>query len=380
MQRELVQSREEGQGYLIALRVAERTLLSLSNTNNQMMEQLLSSHLASSHPHHSKPPSQPPSTVSDGYTVSREQVELYNQLSQPKVGPGSQNQRMPLWLFKESGETSLDKELKGVVNLSGFRGPSFPPVSGGSSKDWEKIAGWLLQFRVRMKQASVRFLASQDSSVLGAELYTKSAFDKLMKRANAITADMTREAQTLRSGENEHNELALQLSLLLQDTVETTSNMNSLAAVVHSIMLRRITKLQENWSRDEATAGAEGVGGWLKGSMGGSGTEAKDEGLLSLASLSGLFGDITTNGVEGSKDALDSERMREMLAEIDKAIAEQRLGIDHRANGFSNSRNAGSQMARQQRQVQHNTLFGLMTSRLADATATTQTAADFKDN
>eukprot|EP00961_Rhodomonas_salina_P207803 2804648-Rhodomonas_salina.1 len=65
-----------------------------------------------------------------------------------------------------------------------------------------------------------------------------------MKRANAITADMTREAQTLRSGENEHNELALQLSLLLQDTVETTSNMNSLAAVVHSIMLRRITKLQ----------------------------------------------------------------------------------------------------------------------------------------
>lgn len=49
-----------------------------------------------------------------------------------------------------------------------------------------------------MKQASVRFLASQDGQVLGADLYTQSAFDKLIKRAGAITDDMMREAHLLR--------------------------------------------------------------------------------------------------------------------------------------------------------------------------------------
>jgi len=179
---------------------------------------------------------------------------------------------------------------------------------------------------------------------------------------------MTREAQTLRSGQNEHNELAYQLSLLLEDTVESTCKMNSLAAVVHSIMLRRITKLQENWQQKEE---AESVGGWLKTSFSGSAAGEKDESLLSLATLSGLFGDMSGSTTDPNGQT-ESERMKELLADIDKAIAEQRLGIDHRSNGFSNSRNAGSQMARAQRQVQHNTLFGMMTSRLADATSTVQ--------
>jgi len=48
-----------------------------------------------------------------------------------------------------------------------------------------------------MKTSSVRFLASQDASVLGAQLYTQAAFDKLMRRAAAITDDMLREAVTV---------------------------------------------------------------------------------------------------------------------------------------------------------------------------------------
>ena len=153
-----------------------------------------------------------------------------------------------------------------------------------------------------MKQASVRFLASQDGQVLGADLYTQSAFDKLIKRAGAITDDMMREAHLLRfeshpakividvwadffirgiplslvsraddclaerqnpktyidksgvpasvfcarlfilnpnsrSKENLGNELAHQLSLLLEDMVESTCKMNTLAAVVHQVII-----------------------------------------------------------------------------------------------------------------------------------------------
>lgn len=54
-----------------------------------MTEQLLTSKLAATHPHWpGSANSQAPSNVSDGYTVSREQAEVYNQFMQPKVGPG----------------------------------------------------------------------------------------------------------------------------------------------------------------------------------------------------------------------------------------------------------------------------------------------------
>lgn len=50
----------------------------------------------------------------------------------------------------------------------------------------------------------------------------------------------------------------------------------------------------------------------------------------------------------------DAERMRELLVKIDQ---EKGAGADHRRNGIS-TKNAGAQMGRAQRQVQHNTLFG----------------------
>uniref|UniRef100_A0A7S4NRZ8 EF-hand domain-containing protein n=1 Tax=Guillardia theta TaxID=55529 RepID=A0A7S4NRZ8_GUITH len=328
---EVMAARSAIEGYLYSLRVAERNVENLADANSQIMRQLL---LHMLNKKEAKESSRERS--SEAYTVAREQAELYNSLLTPKVGPGSSTQKMPLWLFKDSGQTSMHQELKGI-SLPSNRRPAFDSASH------ESIAKWLQEFRVRMKQASVRFLAAQDSTVLGAELYTKIAFEKLMKRANAITEDMIREAAMLRSGENQNNELAYQLSLLLEETVDTTSRMNSLAAVVHDIMFKRIIKLQESSELE-----SNGL--------------SKDESLVSLASLSGILGEITTSNVE-------AERMRVMLADIEKAIVDHKLGIDHRANGFLNSRNAGSQLARVQRQVQHNTLFGLMTSRLSDAKA-----------
>ena len=120
--------------------------------------------------------------------------------------------------------------MQGVENaasnhLGGHARPNFAKASN------EAIAKWVQQFRIRLKTASVRFLASKDSSVLGAQLYTQTAFDKLLQRAAAITEDMQREAATLRGGENDEDELAYQLSLLLEETVDLTTKMNSLAQV-----------------------------------------------------------------------------------------------------------------------------------------------------
>jgi hypothetical protein len=147
--------------------------------------------------------------------------------------------------------------------------------------------------------------------VLGAELYTKVAFDKLMKRASAITDDMLQEARTLRTGANGSNELAhqvpltwspsarpkqkrflkigchdqfhalitesalhdppnWQLSLLLEDMVESIARMNSLAGIVHQIMLRRITKLQEGVETDPS-----GNTAWLSSTINATGEQIR---------------------------------------------------------------------------------------------------------
>ena len=92
--------------------------------------------------------------------------------------------------------------------------------------------------------------------------------------------------------------------------------------------------------------------------------DAEQPGLLSLASLSGVFGEVSTGG-----SAAEAAHMQSLLKDIEKVVAEQRVGIDHRANGFKSSKNAGNQMLRAQSSVKHNTLFGMMTSRLETAAA-----------
>eukprot|EP00802_Teleaulax_amphioxeia_P021346 Tamp_21697.p1 GENE.Tamp_21697~~Tamp_21697.p1 ORF type:complete len:325 (+),score=56.62 Tamp_21697:96-977(+) len=290
----------------------------------------------------------------------------------------------------------MEREMNGVTHAaSNHLGGHARPVFAKASN--EAIAQWVQQFRIRLKTASVRFLASKDSSVLGAQLYTQTAFDKLLQRAGAITEDMQREAATLRGGENDGDELAHQLSLLLEETVDLTTKMNSLAQVVHEIMLRKIKRLQtDQVASSVSSSDADGLGvAWIKntlgsvnpenatlhrgggGSLGNSlancGADQNDDderpGLLSLASLSGVFGEVSLGG--GSAEA---EHMQQLLKDIEKVIAEQRAGVDHRANGFKSSKNAGSQMRRAQQSVKHNTLFGMMSTRLESA------AASFSDN
>jgi hypothetical protein len=328
------------------------------------------------------------------YKSGQEQADLYNEMMAPKVGPGSKQERKPLWLFKDKGHTDMDtarEMVGGRARSTPFGGYARPVFGGQGRSPNEAIAKWLQQFRLRLKHSSVRFLASQDSTVLGAQLYTQSAFDKLLRRANAITDDMLREAATLRSEDNAGDELAHELSLLLEETVNTTHKMNSLAQVVHEIMLRRINKLQtENAAASASLGGSsadEGLGvAWLKNTLGavtpeqptahralGNGLahiglqgEVDDElkpGLLSLASLSGVFGEVSV----GDSSA-EAQQMQQLLKDIEKVVAEQRAGVDHRANGYT-TKNAGSQMKRAQAAVKHNTLFGMMTSRLETAAA-----------
>mmetsp|Transcript_25387 Transcript_25387/g.60311 ORF Transcript_25387/g.60311 Transcript_25387/m.60311 type:complete len:346 (-) Transcript_25387:48-1085(-) len=303
----------------------------------------------------------------EGY--ARGDASVYNEMMTPKVGPGSRNEKRPLWLFKETGVTDMARELDGV---KGQRGPGGAREKAGFAElSNEGIAQWLQEFRIRMNKSSVRFLASQDCTVLGAELYTKVAFDKLLKRASAITDDMHQEARMLRQGAN-GSELAHQVSLLLEDMVESTSRINSLAAVVHEIMLRRIDKLQEG--RDGESPGSAA---WLHTTMHATGSkmrEGAEDSLVNLVSISGLMGELAA-GVGGARAMGGEEeaaRIRDLLTDMETAVAEGRApaGGDHRMSaGKKDGKNPGAQMQRQQAAVRHNTLFGIMTSRLADATA-----------
>ncbi|KAJ1476221.1 hypothetical protein T484DRAFT_1825592, partial [Baffinella frigidus] len=161
----------------VNLRVSERHVEALAEANRSMFRALMAALLANGPDGTARAPGM--DERGEGY--ARGDASVYNEMMTPKVGPGSRNEKRPLWLFKETGVTDMARELDGV---KGQRGPGGAREKAGFAElSNEGIAQWLQEFRIRMNKSSVRFLASQDCTVLGAELYTKVAFDKLLKRA-----------------------------------------------------------------------------------------------------------------------------------------------------------------------------------------------------
>ena len=124
-------------------------------------------------------------------------------------------------------------------------------------------------------------------------------------------------------------------------------------------MLRKITKLQADSGASPGTgapaASDEGLGvSWLKNTLGsvapdlssaapsrstgglgrglancgaGDGEDPEGAGLLSLASLSGVLGEVSLGG--GSAEA---RNMQQLIKDIETVVADQHAAVDHRAN------------------------------------------------
>jgi len=176
--------------------------------------------------------------------------------------------------------------------------------------DHTTIAAWIEQFRMRMKRATVRYLTSQDSQVLGAELYTSQAFSQLLKRAHAITEDISREAKLL-DGDEESSPLAHQLAALINDMLVCIRDLNEMAGAVHKIAMERMRKMEESKTEGDPSS-------WLRVFR--SLQDEKDPGiteadsLWSLVSLSGILGDFSINSfLNDDPSNKDGDRMRQFL-------------------------------------------------------------------
>mmetsp|Transcript_20937 Transcript_20937/g.48972 ORF Transcript_20937/g.48972 Transcript_20937/m.48972 type:complete len:675 (-) Transcript_20937:94-2118(-) len=363
--RTVAELRETSQYQLIALRTAERNVDALTAANNDLMRRLLSSMAVLRSDDHNY-------AVEEEYRSAAREAE--SQRTGSELG-------LPHWFNKSNGDRDGEDGIP--LGCSTSRSSDQRRDSGGvwsspgnqrlgsfvvRTADHEAIANWIDQFRIRARKATVRYLTSQDSQVLGAELYTSQAFGQLLKRAHAITDDIGREAALLRSGdENGDDPLAIQLSELLVEMAQYVRDMNEMAGAVHKMAMDRMRKYEDGNKKTEPD---DSPLSWLKVFRSINENEPQQgiplgvngdvDSLWNLVSISGILGDFTLSSFmndDMSGASKDGDRMRQFLASVDRRISKRRAEENAERQRQGGPNGSGRPYPRRM----HMSMFGIMT-------------------